>query len=189
MIPVRYYYLIAGLPELKMDEPPPVSLEQFIFQCQGILDEAGMHDLGKVLAGDMEGIRSTQAAQWLAADTQLRNAVSRTRAAHLNIDAISFIRDHTGARMDIETAVRDAYARDNPLERELSLDKCRWLILEELALSDRFGLGTVIAYGARLQIVERWNVYDEETGREEFDKFVFDNLEAQGFPTVVETNA
>lgn len=186
---MSYYYLISSLPELKMDEPPVVSQEQFRFQCQGILDEDGMHDLDKVLTGDNSDIRSPQAAQWLAADTQLRNAVARTRAARLNIDAIGFIKDHTGARMDIELAVRDAYSRDNPLERELALDKCRWFILDELALADRFGLGAVIAYGARLQIVERWNGYNETAGREGFEKFISDNLQAQGFPAVVEASA
>lgn len=183
-----YYYLISSLPELKMDEPPVMSLEQFTFRCQGILDESGMRDLNKVLAGDTTDIHSPQAAQWLAADTQLRNAVARMRAAHLNIDSIGFIKDHAGARMVVESAVRDAYARANPLDRELVLDKCRWFILEELAFADRFGLGAVIAYGARLQIVERWCAYDATAGREGFDKFVFDNIEAQGFPTVVETS-
>lgn len=189
MIPVLYYYLIASLPELKMDEPPAVSLEQFRVQCQGILDENGMHDLNLVLAGETTGIRSAQAAQWLAADTQLRNAVARLRAAHLNIDSIPFIKDHSGASMYIEAAVRDAFARDNPLERELALDKCRWFILDELSFADRFGLGGVLAFGVKLQIVERWCAYDEAAGREGFDKFVVDNIEAQGFPTVVENSA
>ena len=170
-----------------MDEPPPISLEQFRFQCQGMLDDDGLHDLDNVLAGESAGIRSTAAMQWLGADTQLRNAVARVRATHLNIEAIGFIRDHAGARMYIESAVRDAYARDNPLERERVLDKCRWFILDELSLSDRFGIGALIAYAARLQIVERWHGYDETAGREGFDKFVSANLEAQGFPTVVET--
>jgi len=183
-----YYYLISSLPELKMDEPPVVSLEQFKFQCQGILDERGMHDLNKVLAGDTTDIRSPQAAQWLAADTQLRNAVVRMRAAHLNIDAIGFIKDHVGAKMVIESAVRDAYTRDNPLDRDLALDKCRWFILDELAFADRFGLGAVIAFGVKLQIVERVCAYNATAGREGVDKFIFDNLEAQGFPTVVETS-
>jgi hypothetical protein len=186
---VLYYYLIASLPELKMDEPPGVSLEQFIFRCQGILDQSAMHDLNKVLTRDTNGIRSAQAAQWLAADTQLRNAVARMRAAHLNIDAIGFIKDHSGARMYIESAVRDAFARDNPLERELALDKCRWFILDELAFADRFGLGAVIAFGVKLQIVERWCGYNAAAGREGFDKFILNNLEAQGFPTVVENSA
>lgn len=184
-----YYYLISSFPELKIDEPPGLTLEQFLFLCQGILDVKDLADLNNVLAGDSTGIQSPCALQWLAADTQLRNAVARLRAAHLNIDAISYLKDQAGARMYIETAVRDAFTRENPLERELSLDKCRWFILDEIALEDRFGFGSVVAFGVKLQIVERWQGYSDDKGREEFDKFVFGNLEAQGFPSVTEDAA
>ena len=186
---MSYYYLIASLPELDIDEPPGVTVEQFLFQCQGLLDPADFNDLNKVIAGDPVGVRSHWAAGWLAADTQLRNAVARMRAAQLNIDAINYLRDHVGARMDIETAVRDAFARDNPLERELVLDKCRWAILDEMAFADRFGFGAIIAFSVKLGIVERWQSCNVETGREAFDKFVLDSLEAQDFPTVIENPA
>lgn len=184
-----YYYLISSFPELNIDEPPGVTLEQFLFNCQGILDVKDLNDLNKVLAGDATGVQSPGAVQWLAADAQLRNAVARLRAAHLNIDAIAYLKDHEGARMYIETVVRDAFTRDNPQERELALDKCRWSILDEIAFEDRFGFGAVLAFGVKLQIVERWQGYSKDKGREEFDKFVFRNLEAQGFPAVIENSA
>ena len=91
--------------------------------------------------------------------------------------------------MYIETAVRDAFTRDNPLECELVLDRCRWFILDEIAFADRFGFGAVLTFGVKLQIVQRWQGYSEEKGREEFDNFVIGNLEAQGFPDVIENNA
>ena len=186
---MSYYYLIASLPELNIDEPAGINLEQFLFQCQGILDTTDFNDLNKVIAGEPTGILSPWAARWLDADTQLRNAVARMRAAQLNIDAISYLREHIGARMDIETAVRDAFARDNPLERELALDKCRWAILDEMAFEDRFGFGAVVAFSVKLGIVERWQKSDAEQGREAFDKFVLDSLAAQDFPTVIENPA
>lgn len=186
---MSYYYLIASLPELNIGEPPGTTLEQFLFRCQGILDTTDFNDLNKVIAGDPAGVLSPWAARWLAADTQLRNAVARMRAAQLNIDAISYLREHIGARMDIETAVRDAFSRDNPLERELALDKCRWTILDEMAFADRFGFGAVVAFSVKLGIVERWQNCNAEQGREAFDKFVLDNLAAQDFPTEIETSA
>ena len=120
-----YYYLISSFPELKIDEPPGLTLEQFLFNCQGILEVEDLNDLNKVLAGDSSGVQSPRAVQWLAADAQLRNAVARVRAAHLNIDAINYLKDHAGARMYIETAVRDAFTRDNPLEREARCAEAR----------------------------------------------------------------
>lgn len=183
-----YYYLISSFPQLNLDDPPGITLEKFLFQCQGILDVKDLNDLNKVLTGDATGVQSPHAIQWLAADTQLRNAIARIRAAHLNIDAITYLKDHINASMYVETAVRDAFTRDNPLERELVLEKCRWFILDEITFEDRFGFAAVLAFGVKLQIVERRQGYSDDKGREEFDNFVFGNLEAQGFPAVIENS-
>ena len=53
---------------------------------------------------------------------------------------------------------------DDPLERELALDRLRWTLLDELAVSQAFGFQAVLAYGLKLRLAEKWAAMDEAEG-------------------------
>lgn len=177
---MTYEYLVASLPVLALDEPPPFSAEEFRFQCQGPLCDEDLEDLMLILDGLAREGRSAFCRKWFSIDTQIRNAVARVRASERGIEARGYLRDHPDFDSYVEQAVNDAYGRHNPLERERALDECRWHLLEMLAFGQAFGLSAVLAFAMKLQIAERWSAMKEEAGRERFDQLVAANLEREG---------
>jgi hypothetical protein len=55
-------------------------------------------------------------------------------------------------------------AVDDPLERELALDRHRWALLEEIAAQPAFGVQAVFAYGFKLRMVEKWSALSDAAG-------------------------
>ena len=58
------------------------------------------------------------------------------------------------------------------LERERGLDDVTWAKVDALSTFNYFDLTAVLAYVAKLHIVDRWLALDEEQGRELFRKLV-----------------
>lgn len=163
-----YWYLIAALPALRFGEKPAMGAEQFRTFCSDWLPDAGLRAVESVLDGTPD--ESGLTAAWHAKETQLRNAVARSRARRYNAESAA--RPHAGFEVFIEKGVADAFARDNPLEREMELDRLRWSLGDELAAGDSFGFPAVLAYAVKLQIAERWASLNEETGRNKVEELV-----------------
>ena len=162
---MSYYYFVASLPTLTLGAPASASLADFRAEAVRLLPAETVAELEAVLQADHGSARSTFAARWFAAETQLRNAVARTRAARRGVEALPFLHEHAGFSVQIEQAVTEAYGRGNPLERELALDRLRWAQLEELSRESPFGVEAVLAYGLKLQLVERWAGLTDEAGQ------------------------
>lgn len=161
---MSYYYFVASLPTLALGAPPPLTSLRFEAEAARLLpphDAAHLRDLaaGRFPPGD------AFATRWQQAETQLRNAVARTRAARLGIDPAPHLHPHGGFSQYIEAAVVDAYAKPHPLERELALDRFRWQFLEEGARTTPFGFPALQAYVLKLKLVERWAALSDEAGR------------------------
>lgn len=167
-----YYYLTASLPGLEMEEPLPFSSTEFRAMCVSVLEDRDFPELDCVLEGRAAAGHSVFCRKYAAAETQLRNALARVRAGHRKIEATPFLRDHPGFSMAIEKAVADAWAKTSPLERERVLDRHRWKILEDLALTDSFGLPAVLSFAARLKLAERWAAMTEEKGQARLDELL-----------------
>jgi len=176
---VSYYYLVASLPALVLGENPPVAPESFRFSCIGVLNESDLRDLDLILAGRADQGASEFAQSWFAADAQLRNAVARQRGTRLGVEARGYQKDHPGFSVSIEKAVTDAFAKGHPLERELTLDRTRWQLLDELTLKEPFGLPAVLAFAVKLQLATRWAQLKDEEGLKRVEDLV-GKMEAQG---------
>ena len=166
---MSFYYFVASLPALSLSAPPPLATEAFLADARRLLDGDAVRELEGVLAG---GGASALAARWRAAETQLRNALARARAVRLDLDATPHLRAHEGFSNYIEQAVVEAFAKPNPLERELSLDRFRWSLLDEWSREEPFGLNAVLAYGLKLKLSSRWGVATDEDGRKCLDETV-----------------
>ena len=163
---MSYYYLISSLPGITLDASPELSLDAFRSLCADHLSQGDGLALTCVL--DLEAAQAPThpfAASWGARETQLRNAAVRLRAAKRQQDAGSFLRDHTGFDVGLEEGVEEAFNQPHPLARERALDQIRWQVLDELAGTDPFGSGAVLAYGVKLQIAERWADMDQAAGQ------------------------
>jgi len=167
-----YYYLAASLPMIFLDTPPEISYDEFRALCEQHLSQADLAALC-TLAPDGSGNSAPGFAdEWKAVEIRLRNAVATHRAALLKRDPASYLKEEEGFDAFIEKGVAEAFSRDNPLERELQLDKLRWHHIEKLAGFDPFAGRAILAYALKLRLAERWAAFDSEKGEQNVDRIV-----------------
>ena len=71
-----------------------------------------------------------------------------------------------------EATVDAALGEVDLISREKALDDIAWAWLDEYAMFHYFDLTAVLAYVAKLHIVNRWLSLDEEVGREQFRRLI-----------------
>ena len=167
-----YTYLVASLPALSLEAPPPFSPEEFRFRCQGVLADEDLAELDLLMAGRAEEGRTEFSRAWAAADAQVRNAAAKARAGKLGVEAKGYLRSHPGYAVWLDKEAGDALAKASPLARETGLDAARWKFAEELAQEDAFGLPAVLAFAAKLALASRWAALNEEAGRKRLEELV-----------------
>ncbi len=87
---------------------------------------------------------------------------------NLDIDLYRF----RGGDFEEALKVNTVLSGTDLLSREKGLDDIVWEKVDSLGLFHYFDLTSVLAYVAKLHIVDRWLALDEETGRELFRKLV-----------------
>ena len=88
----------------------------------------------------------------------------------LDIDGYRF----TGGEFEEKLKVQAALESASLLDREKALDDVTWEKIDSLETFHYFDLTAVLAYVAKLHIVDRWLALDEEKGRELFHKLVME---------------
>jgi len=181
-----YYYLVASLPTLFLDEESPITPAEFMAACNQWLDADDARDIhylmenhsgfAKATPDTPASVKGDCANQWLARETEIRNTIARFRAAKVRVDATLFLRPCRELDLYTEKAVAEAMSRPQPLERELGLDQLRWSLLDDLSRFDPFGLPAVIAYALKLKLVERWSVLTVEKGRAAVEEYLTKQL-------------
>ena len=161
---MEYVYLVASLPALELTTAPRMSSAELLATSAGVLRPDHREDLRAVLDDRPHDVRAAELGPYLDAETQLRNAVARLRAARAG--AAYDAGAHPAAGYDARCAgvAERAMELDDPRERELALDRLRWTLLDELAVSSPFGLQAVLAYGIKLRLAEKWAAMDEAEG-------------------------
>jgi len=168
---MNYYYFGATLPMLSVEEPPPMSVADFIGLCSEHL-AAEDFDCVKALAEDPWLAGGGFAEDWRAWETQLRNFVARSRAARLHRDAAPYLREERVFDAGLEGGVADAFSRSTPLDRERALDVLRWKKIEELGGFNPFSVDAMMSYVLHLAIAARWASMDPAVGREKVNELV-----------------
>lgn len=67
---------------------------------------------------------------------------------------------------------------DDPVEKEKRIDAFKWMWLDEQTFMDVFSIEAVFAYTCKLEMLERWEKLDLETGRETFCQII-ENLRGE----------
>jgi hypothetical protein len=161
---VEYIYLVTSLPTLELTTAPRVSSAELLAAAAGILRKDHWEDLRAVAEDRPQGVRAPELRPYLDAETQLREAVARIRAARAGAAYDSGAHPYGGYDGRTIDIAERAMERDDPLERELLLDTLRWTLLDELALSPPFGFQAVLAYALKLRLSEKWAAMDEAEG-------------------------
>ncbi len=167
---MSYWYLVASLPTLRLGEKPPMDAAAFRAACAGHLPEEEITAVEAVLE-NREPVAGAASNLWNG-EIQLRDAVVRIRAKNRGTDAARFIRPHEGFSVSIEKMVTDAFTRPNPLEREMELDRVRWMLAEDLALTDSFGFPAILAFAAKVRMAERWAAMDDAAGQAKVEQLI-----------------
>jgi hypothetical protein len=67
---------------------------------------------------------------------------------------------------------------DDPVEKERRIDAFRWVWLDDAIFFDVFCIDAVFAYMCKLEMLQRWDKLDVETGREKF-RSIIENLRGE----------
>ena len=169
----NYYYFIASLPYLSYGDTPPISSEEFREQCKGFLNKNDIN-LTRYCSYDpklaVETVGSTGSAFLdfiLMRERTLALTLANLRAAKLNRPSLGELA-HDMPRA--EAMAKAVFEMEDPLEAELSMDRDRWAVLEEVVGIDLFGVNTVFAYLLKLQLLERKQRFNFPKGSAEYRK-------------------
>jgi hypothetical protein len=181
---MNYYFLVASLPALSLDAPPPLSSDRFSGICREHLNREDLAALGD-LAGPLAAPSPHPfVREWRNREILLRNAVARQRASRLKRDPAPHLRERREFDPGVERAAAEAFAKPDPLERERSLDRFRWRDLDELAGLNPFSSEAVLAYSVKLRLVEQWSRLNRAEGRQRLEETVnAESKEQEGLST------
>lgn len=141
----QYYYTLATLPALDLDERPFYTWEAFLDQCERFVTEDDLAAL-RELRFDAP-CSDPRLADWCAALAELQTAKAAVRAAELGWDGP---KEQPNPR-SIER-LRQVRSEDDPLKSETSYLRAVWYIADQLAVGEYFGFRALASYGIRLQI-------------------------------------
>ena len=141
------FALLASLPMLKREEIPVLSMEDLLSSAEAFLS-AKKAELFKALSlsaqdGTVFPARSL-AAKYVKWEVAFRNSIAKQRAARLGVDPAPYLRDFA-YDTEAERFVREAFAAENPLEREKLLD-----------------FDVLCAYKLKLEILLKWKARSAE---------------------------
>ena len=161
---MEYVYLVASLPTLALTAAPRISSDSLLASSAGVLRPDHWEDLRAIVEDRPQDVRGSELRPYRDADTQLRDALARIRAARAGAAYDPGAHAYGGYDVRCVDAAERALELDDPLERELLLDGLRWTLLGELALSPPFGFQAVLAYALKLRLAEKWAAMDEAEG-------------------------
>ena len=161
---MEYVYLVASLPSLELTATPRISSEELLASSAGVLRPDHREDLRSVLEDRPHDVRAPEVRPYLDAETQLRNAIARLRAARAGTAHDAGAHPFAGYDARCVSVAERAMELDDPRERELTLDRLRWTLLDELAAAPPFGFQAVLAHGLKLRLAEKWAAVDEAEG-------------------------
>ena len=158
-----YYFLSASLPEIRLGERPPMTLDEFDAEAGEHLTRRH-HALLTSDSDDAPVIREMHRFE-----EYLRSRIAKRRADKLNIPFEA--PEPEDFRSEIEAAVGQL-GQLAPAERELETDKLRWRKLDELAALDEYGFDHICADRAKLKLAEKYRDRDAAAGKKRFDAAV-----------------
>lgn len=173
----QYYYAVATLPTLSLEETSYHSPESFLEFMEEQLTASDFHYLQRATIDPPREYREMPAVyiRYARFVVALRNALAKERAAHLEWELEEHLRlDDRGETGTTEpeamTRAREALNAENPYRAEESLVRAQWALLDDLEVGRFFNVEKLIIYYLRLQLVERFGNMTSERGMDSFDE-------------------
>ena len=151
---MNYYYLLASLPSLQPFAEPPIAVDAFLLQAGAELSAGDRKELEALRAG---GGSSAFAGRHRAFLQRLAMLVARVRAERRGFDTSELPSDDGVPDLELQARVLDAFAGEDPMDRQRRLDRIVWRWLEAETAADPFGSVAVFAYALRLDRMHQWD--------------------------------
>lgn len=167
-----YCFLIASLPDLQLDSPAPMTVEEFDSICQAELNGekfAALTSFDGSVAPDFRGCDTLPEIYnaYGKFELYLRNRIAKRRADKANEQLeLPDPPEYYGEYDFAATALANT---TDPAEREMVIDRLRWNFIEEQLLCKEFSFDAVCAYRLKLAIVNKYRHRKLEPGRKNFD--------------------
>lgn len=174
----QYYYVIASLPYLSLNEKLPISKDDFLAICKKYLKKIDFSIIASVNLFDVEKHKAPLdiIRRFFSWERGVRNALVKLRAERLGLDSDDFIRGDISDHLTGHFA-EEAFNAASPLMAENILNKARWNYLDELEFGHYFDIEILVVFFIKLQILERMSSFDADEGRERLNAIV-----SQGAP-------
>lgn len=181
----NYEYIIASLPVLSPDykfgtQTPADLLEEITGQCSDsdkeVIDflEKGFvpDNLCEEFYTEALSHRNRFIREYFTFDLNVRNAKVRYLNAELGRPAAKDVLDIDGGEFEEAARLGSVLGSGDILSRERGIDELTWDKIDEITTFDYFDIEAILGFLSKLQIVSRWFLLDEQTGREMFRKLV-----------------
>lgn len=165
----NYYYTVAALQTISLGEKVPISETQFLQFAEDTMEDRDYEVLRGTRWGLTEQTGLPFADQILSWEKELRLELAKARILKLDFEPAQALPASDGNYALLEQ-VRAVMALDSPLDRERYLDRLRWNFLEEMGAGHFFDLEALVVYYLKLQLALRQVKFQEELGRENFEK-------------------
>lgn len=158
-----YYYLISSLPDLKTDGDMPMTYEEFLHCCQGVVSEKDYSRLESLTLSSSEG---PFMKKWSDFYGMLKSELNYQRSVLLGKTYPSGY-DKDGMIAQVAGAAVNAR---NPLEAEKILLDCEFENLDALVGMHMFDDTVLFGYALKLKLLERLSCMKHDRGEAEFRK-------------------
>lgn len=165
----QYYFTVASLPALVYTHKPPLSSEAFLEICRSTLGAGDYRILENIHLAHPEKAVGTNGilGEWQCWELNLRNTLVKLRAKAKGLSPAPFLKS-SGENFDAQRTAQSVFDETSPLKAEESLDRARWLFLEENEVRYHFDLSRLILYYLKLQILERKYSFNPQEGEKKY---------------------
>jgi len=175
-----YYYTLASLPFLQIDDRLPFSRDFFLQLCETTISNKDYLEILNTTIDipEDDSLLGNLALQYWSWERTLRNYLVKARAKEMDVEGTAFIRDENTS-LDIEEIAVAATKQNTPLDAELFLAQKRWEYIDSLRNVNYFSFENLQVWYLQFQILERLNVFDEEEGFNRYSSLYQEILKGQ----------
>lgn len=170
----EYYYTVASLPMLTLNQEPPITVDYFLDTCSYTMSDSDFDTLSKSVSTPGDKAVHPIVEAWYNWERSLRNELVKMRAQKTNMDSEKYLREGESTT-GVFDAAREAFAAANPKIAEEILNSARWRFLDELEASHNFDLTKLIVYYLKLQVAERKRIMTDVNGKKIY-KEIYDGI-------------
>jgi hypothetical protein len=169
----RYYYFASTLPMLAWDAKPPMERDEFLRDCERLLDVHDFRLIENVFLAEPRKIKTRHDFynQWMERLTKFRNELVFWRAQKAGKDPYAHVRGMHYPDPYLRGMIEQAAQAEHPLAVERKLDAFHWQFLEDATTCHYFDFTYIVGYALKLKILERYQRIRSSQGQETFARY------------------